>query len=191
MANAREEMLQKIRQNRPQSDSIEYDLGQWIEKERASDLMLEDFISRLKDAGGEAIELDRQKINAVISDRYPDAKKILSFLDSDQIGAERVEDLAQTDVSIVEGQFGVAENGAVWIAMAPQIPQALPFIATHLVIVLEREKIVETMHHAYERVDLRQRGFGVFICGPSKTADIEQSLVIGAHGAKSLLVILV
>ncbi len=190
MANAREEILRKIRQNRPQDESIEYDLDRWIGEERAPEQLFEDFISRLKEAGGEAIESDRQKIDAIISDRYLDAKKILSLLDSDRIGVDRVEELAQTDLSIVEGRFGVAENGAVWIQMYPEVAQAIPFITTHLVIVLEK-KIVGTMHHAYEQIDLSDREFGTFICGPSKTADIEQSLVIGAHGAKSLLVILV
>jgi L-lactate dehydrogenase complex protein LldG len=45
------------------------------------------------------------------------------------------------------------------------------------------------MHDAYKKVHIDKEGFGLFVCGPSKTADIEQSLVIGAHGPRSLVVL--
>jgi L-lactate dehydrogenase complex protein LldG len=47
------------------------------------------------------------------------------------------------------------------------------------------------MHQAYEQISSADYGFGVFLAGPSKTADIEQSLVLGAHGARGLVVFLV
>jgi L-lactate dehydrogenase complex protein LldG len=59
------------------------------------------------------------------------------------------------------------------------------------VICLNINKIVPNMHEAYQQVDVAKEGYGVFLAGPSKTADIEQSLVIGAHGARSLLVYLI
>ena len=68
--------------------------------------------------------------------------------------------------------------------------RALPFICQHLVIVLPIKKLVPTMHQAYQSIDVSANGFGTFIAGPSKTADIEQALVIGAHGARSLVVYL-
>ena len=46
------------------------------------------------------------------------------------------------------------------------------------------------MQHAYERIGSSNPNFGTFIAGPSKTADIEQSLVLGAHGPKTLTVFL-
>jgi L-lactate dehydrogenase complex protein LldG len=47
------------------------------------------------------------------------------------------------------------------------------------------------MHDAYARIVIPTPGFALWLSGPSKTADIEQALVIGAHGARSCTVLLV
>jgi L-lactate dehydrogenase complex protein LldG len=80
------------------------------------------------------------------------------------------------DASVLPGVLAVAENGAVWVDGA-----ALPHAA--LFVIPE--------HAAYARLASRPPGYGVFIAGPSKTADLEQALVIGAHGARSCTVLLV
>ena len=104
----------------------------------------------------------------------------------DRLGSLTADQLAGVHKSYIKGMIGVAENGAVWISESQLTNRLLPFICQHLVLVIERKNIVATMHHAYRQVDTFREGFGVFIAGPSKTADIEQSLVIGAHGARSL-----
>lgn len=126
---------------------------------------------------------------------FPEAKKIASPLpeveanvDLSQIG--NLHELADVDVAILRGQIGVAENGAIWVDEQDMQHRVLPFITQHLIIVLSQDKLVYNMHQAYAKIRVDDTGFGVWIAGPSKTADIEQSLVIGAQGARSLTVIL-
>ena len=95
------------------------------------------------------------------------------------------------DLAVIPGQFGVAENGAVWVDTRGWAHRGLFVVAQHLAIVLPASEIVADMHEAYRRVRFDGPGFQLFIAGPSKTADIEQSLVIGAHGPRSCTVFLV
>ena len=91
----------------------------------------------------------------------------------------------------MRGERGVAENGCVWVPQTMK-EKAVCFISEYLVIVLKKTAIVDNMHEAYARIDMDPRyNFGTFISGPSKTADIEQSLVMGAQAARGVTVILV
>ena len=99
--------------------------------------------------------------------------------------------MADLDFALVGAELGVAENGAVWVTGRERSQRAVCFIAEHLALVLPASLLVDDMHRAYERISFREPGYGTFIAGPSKTADIEQALVIGAHGARSLTVFLV
>lgn len=96
------------------------------------------------------------------------------------------------DVLVVPAEFGVAESGAVWLAERVARVRAGLFLTQHLVLVLARENLVPHLHQAYERLGaaVGRTGYGCFMCGPSKTADIEQALVVGAHGPRSLAVVL-
>lgn len=101
-------------------------------------------------------------------------------------------ELEGLDIAIIAGEFGVAENGAVWVPGSILGPHRAIFVVTqHLVLVVPAGQIVHNMQQAYDRICLERPGFGIFISGPSKTADIEQALVIGAHGARSCSLFLV
>lgn len=94
-------------------------------------------------------------------------------------------------LAVLPGAFAVAENGAVWVPGEALRPRAVFVVAEHLALVVPASEVVHDMHEAYRRVAFPGGGFGVFVAGPSKTADIEQTLVIGAHGARSCTVFLV
>ena len=100
---------------------------------------------------------------------------------------EDAHNLENVELAIIPGHFAVAENGAVWITEDLIKYRVLPFIAQQLAVVINKENIVPNMHIAYDKVANTTYDFGVFIAGPSKTADIEQSLVLGAHGPKGMM----
>ncbi|MGB7344941.1 MAG: LUD domain-containing protein [Pirellulaceae bacterium] len=128
---------------------------------------------------------------------FADAKRIASVVpDAVQgtVDLSMVDDphsLASLDWMIARGEFMVAENGAIWIEGQTLPHRVLIFIAQYLAIFVSRSDIVHNMHEAYDRIGQPAPGFGVFVSGPSKTADIEQSLVLGAHGCRKLQVFVV
>ena len=154
------------------------------------------FMNMTKSVGGNAIEVEKGRdINDLIRELYPDAKEIASNLpeitiatrNPDEVG--RARDLNGTDVGIIRGMFGVAENACVWIPQQMK-EKAVCFISENLVILLKKSEIVNNMHEAYRRIQFNDYGYGTFISGPSKTADIAQVLVMGAQAARSATVLL-
>ncbi|MDB9115767.1 LUD domain-containing protein [Parabacteroides merdae] len=154
------------------------------------------FTDSLKAAGGQVVLMQLgDDINDIIRHHFPDAIRIASNLSSITCATFNPDDLDDpreldnTDLAIVEGHFGVAENGAVWITSQVK-HKALYFISNSLVMLIDRNSIVNNMHEAYKRTENMTYDFGAFISGPSKTADIEQALVLGAHGPVKVLVVL-
>lgn len=158
----------------------------------------EAFKKSLRNAAADWAELKPgENIGKLIAELYPQARRIASSIpgiegvDLNPEESEDAKSLDGTDVGIVKGCFGVIENGAVWISQDVR-HKAIYFISEALVVLLDKNEIVENMHEAYKRPELQEDfTYGCFIAGPSKTADIEQALVIGAHGARSLTVVFV
>lgn len=155
------------------------------------------FTEVIQNVGGKAIESSKEALDKTIQSLYPDAVFIASNVPECTLGTvqendkARPHELQNLDLAVVKGEFAVAENGAVWIKNSDNRHRALYFIANNIVIIVPKTEILNNMHEAYERIDFDNAGYGSFVSGPSKTADIEQSLVIGAHGPKSGYVIFI
>lgn len=158
--------------------------------------VLVQFIRMSENVGGQVLEVEAGRdINQLIRELFPDDKEIASNLpeitiatrNPDTVG--RARDLNGTDVGIIRGKFGVAENGCIWVPQETK-EKAVCFISENLVILLPKSQIVNNMHEAYKRIEFNDYGYGTFISGPSKTADIAQVLVMGAQAARSVTVLL-
>lgn len=155
------------------------------------------FSETLQAAGGKAVLLQPgEDVNDVIRREFPEAARIASNLpeitcatfNPDETDDPRT--LHGTDLAVVRGSFGVVENAAVWLPLQVR-HKAVYFISEALVILLDRHELVDTMHEAYRRNSGSDYAYGTFMSGPSKTADIEQALVFGAHGPMRVVVVLV
>lgn len=149
---------------------------------------------RLEKGGGEVLTAkDKTEALQMVKERMGDYQYVAGiFEEINTMHLAQItdpHDLELMDLAVFEGQLGVAENGAIWVNEDDLIHRVAPFITQHLVLLIREDRLLPDMHHAYKTLREHDYGHGVFIAGPSKTADIEQSLVIGAHGPKSLLVI--
>lgn len=192
--SSRDEILASIRKNTLQK----FDYPTWKVNAVQYPDLVKQFISISAAVGGEAVELpEGMDVNEYILKRYPNMNAIASnmpeitcaTMNPDDV--EVAQDLNGTDLAVVKGEIGVAENGCVWIPQTVK-HKIIYFIAERLVILLEKKNLVNNMAEAYAKIEkMPKYNFATFISGPSKTADIEQTLVKGAHGAMEALVILI
>lgn len=189
----KEELLQKLRAN----TKVQYDMPAMDDLHGItySD-PYQQFAEMTKTVGGRIVEARKtDDLNQIIRNLYPDAKVFacnLPYISIAQRNPDTVaeaQDLNGTDVGIVEGQLGVAENACIWVPQTMK-EKAVCFISEYLVIILDKQNVVNNMHEAYRRIEMDPRyNFGTFISGPSKTADIEQALVMGAQAARGVTVL--
>ncbi len=188
--SSRDAMLQAIKQNQPE----------WIDLPEVPvfapyfDDVLQKYMTVLTGIGGQPYLVNSyDEIVAQIKKDFAGVKRIVSF---DNVlstvaeiadGSQTMHQFEDVDVCIVHATMAVAENGSVWITEKEMPERVLPFISQSLVVIISKSNIVRTMHDAYNKIGGAEYGFAAFIAGPSKTADIEQSLVLGAHGPKSMV----
>jgi L-lactate dehydrogenase complex protein LldG len=191
-SSARDAILAAVRESRPplapRPDPLLPSTG-------ATGLSRVDAFTAAATAAGAAVLLaPRSDVGRIAAGAVGDSASVLSYVAevaSTVSSTGDPHDLDALDVLVCESSLGVAENGAVWIATGDTMLRAALFLAERVVIVVREEQLVDDLHRAYERIDVRRSSYGAFVAGPSKTADIEQSLVVGAHGPKALTLVLV
>lgn len=99
------------------------------------------------------------------------------------------------DMVGVTGAFlGIAETGTLMLLSGSLTPASMSLLPETHIAVIETKRVVATMEDAWDRLRLEQRELPRavnFISGPSRTADIEQTVTLGAHGPYRVLIIMV
>lgn len=188
----RENILSEIRKNRRQAFEMP-DFSDICPVEYQDKVKV--FMDTVSLVGGHARRLSPgEDVNLVLKEIYPDAEVIASSLpeiaaslDPDKVSHAR--ELNGTGLGVVKGEVAVAENGCVWVPQTMK-ERAVMFISECLAIIVDSKDIVNNMHEAYGRIEMSGYGYGCFISGPSKTADIAQALVMGAQAARDVTVII-
>ena len=187
----RNKILQRIQKNKPPS-SGRPESYRCSDKDESLDLSAV-FCTNLKLAGANVFILDNESlVKSLLSKHFPDAVDFTNIETWTQYSSnDTIDKFEALDTIILKSQLGVAENGAVWLDETSFPQRIVPFITKNLVIKLNKKNLVSSISEAYKRIDLAMVGFGVFISGPSKTADIEQVLVFGAHGPLTHTVVII
>jgi L-lactate dehydrogenase complex protein LldG len=192
---SREQILHAVKMNQPEELPLP-NLDSFFENKTEGDIA--EFTTVLQGIGALVLQVSNHQeiINTLKAQFKIGEVRVVSPLESFREIAEPFvgddpHQLANAELVILPSHFAVAENGACWLSDALCSERVLPFITQHLVLTVNKADIVPTMHEAYARIGKADYGFGTFIAGPSKTADIAQSLVLGAHGPRSLIVFII
>ena len=186
---SREKILAEVKKNQP--PKVEFTAIPMFPF--SGDDLVSDFTGILEAIGGKVYFVKNSgEISDIINKQFQDSNWILSLskevLLEDLRPVSDLQGYEKLDLLVIDSDLAVAENGSIWITENEIKERVLPFITQHLAVIIKKENIVANMHQAYEMIGMKEYGFATFIAGPSKTADIEQSLVLGAHGPKTMTV---
>jgi L-lactate dehydrogenase complex protein LldG len=188
---SRQEILARIRKNQPAPLPLP-DIPTFDSAVTAPPI--ERFKAGVMRMGGKFVDPPADSLDKLITRLFPDAKVVCSAV-AEVSGNRRLDRvkkasaLHDVDVGVVRAVFGVAETGSLWLTEAQFKVSSLGFLAQHLVVLLDPARIVDNMHHAYRERAQFDAPYGVFMTGPSATADIEGVLIHGAQGIRTLTVI--
>ena len=192
MSSTKDSIFDAIRKNKPTGD-FPYPVIPTFSKSEKD--ILEEFKENLLIGAGTWYDAkDSAEALEIIRKLHPKAKVICSATPEIKGNKDFSEvfdphDLDDVDVGVIRAQFGVSENGMIWLTEKDLGVNALGFLSQHLVILLKPDQLVRDMYEAYARINLYENSYGCFMLGPSATADIGAYMVRGAQGARTLTVL--
>ncbi|WP_316753436.1 lactate utilization protein C [Pedobacter gandavensis] len=189
--SSRAQILARVKENQPALTVLPADLTALVQYPDPVEM----FGKVLEGIGGMMHPVkDYEEMIGLINTQFSSLPRIISTIPELKAISEKgweeqnPHSYENVDVAIIKAHFGVAENAALWVTESLMGQRVIPFICQQLVVVVHKKDILSNMQEAYQQIADSVYGFGAFIAGPSKTADIEQSLVLGAHGPKNMTV---
>jgi len=130
----------------------------------------------------------------VVGSDAPLVQRLLSTLGHDFVreSLDRLsrDDLFACDAGVTTAQWGIAETGTLVLESARERSRLLSLVPPIHVALLSTRCICESLGNALDRVRQAASHAITFITGPSRTSDIELTLVVGVHGPQTVHVLL-
>ena len=186
----------------------------WPRENPGAEQMAQRFAEELQAIHGEAIRcrsmddaraqlkdlLDREQWTALGAPDRPLCREVTSGLEPDRVFWARPgwapQDMAQLPAGLIEAECLLADTGTAMIACDTPEERLLCYLPPACIVVARMDRLVEHLPAAWPEIarraaDPERRGEFVFITGPSRTADIEKILILGVHGPKRLIVVVI
>jgi L-lactate dehydrogenase complex protein LldG len=100
-----------------------------------------------------------------------------------------VPELPEAEVS--QASWGIAETGSVVLMSSPEEPRSRSLLPWTHVSVLREDRVLADLDELFARVRGDVPSALAIVTGPSRTADIEQTLMVGVHGPGDVHVVLI
>ena len=214
--SSRDNILQRIRTELQKAPAPEQPPVPevWPRVNPSSEQLVEQFTTALEQVDGEVIrcgsmdearrkvtelaeQLDAKPVGAV---DCPACRDLLSDFPADRVAWTRdgwdPKQMAQLPAGLVAAELLLADTGTCVVVNDTAEQRLMCYLPPVCLVVARVDRLFEHMPAAWEEIARRtaepqQRGEFVFITGPSRTADIEKILILGVHGPRRLMVILV
>jgi len=103
---------------------------------------------------------------------------------------KRKHELASIPASLVEASFAIADTGSL-VFLYDESRTSLPhFLSDCIFVVIKQQQIIANQFDLFNKLSVEKAKNMVFVTGPSRTADIEKVLTLGAHGPRRLIVMM-
>lgn len=134
-----------------------------------------------------------QQQNAALSLTCSESELLDSVDWPEALDVSKCSDNSIHDTTVCEAFCAIAETGSLVLLSSRASPTTLNFLPDNFICLLHRQTIVQHIEDVWQRVRTETGGMPRalnIITGPSRTADVEQTIQLGAHGPRRMHVIL-
>jgi len=186
----------------------------WPRRDATAEKLVERFAAELAAVAGEVVRcpsmieardklaemIERSEWRTLGAAQRPICRELTADLPPERLAWARdawpPEEMAELSAGLVAAEALLADTGSCLVANHTAEERLLCYLPPACVVIAKVEQLAEHMPAAWQKIaagtaEPERRGEFVLITGPSRTADIEKILILGVHGPKRLVVLLV
>jgi len=140
------------------------------------------------------VRTNEEIINRLDLNKYLKSKnyKETIIFNKKPLTSEKIKNIcSKADIGISSADFAIAETGSIVIIPGSNKSKMVSLLPTTHIVIIHPKLIINSLEELFLKLPEIQKNSSInIISGPSRTADIEQTIVIGAHGPKEVHLII-